>query len=374
MGKNPSRPVAGQVNGLKARLRNEIWSGSRGVGVRLEEKELQRETGCSIMAIRRALSDLAKEGLLERKRRAGTFVAARAETAVPVQSRSLRKVALLSGYPEALHADSVYSILILSGIRQALPPGADFQIIAPNSRSHWDIGVDNVPAMDTEAKGHAFDGIIGLENTNGTQFNALIRKSLPVVAIDFHADEALFDSISIDYQKAGFLATSHLITLGHRRIALVGEAPLAFSTDPVWQDRTMGYLRALAVAGIAPQLDWILSTKRSAEFIRKRLPEFHRLHRPTAYVLADANFAVAFLETLGEMGLHCPADVSVSCATGVLNQVCEPILSRVVTEHKRLGIDAVQLLAARLANPSQLPVRVLRTVEFSAGESSRRIG
>lgn len=64
---------------VKARMLDRIRSGKLGYGTLLPcEKELAVEFGCARLTVHRALRELAEEGYLERRRRAGTRVAARA--------------------------------------------------------------------------------------------------------------------------------------------------------------------------------------------------------------------------------------------------------------------------------------------------------
>lgn len=326
------------------------------------------------MAIRQALIELSSEGLLERKRRAGTFVASRIEAPTSVRTRQAQSIGVLSGYSEKVLSESLYGILVLSGIKQALPEGGRIRIVGALSDNPDYQALSEAPVISADQALEAFDGIIALENTDNSRLNSLVRPNLPVIAIEFRGPDALYDTVSLDHQKAGYLATSHLLTLGHRRIAFAGEAPKQFSSDPVWQDRCVGYMRAMAIAGISPHLDLILDTNRSAEHLRRRLPEFHQRVQPSAYVLADANFAETMGEAMTNMGLRCPRDYSVACATGLMNKsLINPVYSRISCDYRRLGSDAVNLITARLSCPSLPPLNSQQQVSFSASESSRHL-
>ena len=56
--------------------------------------------------------------------------------------------------------------------------------------------------------------------------------------------------VGCDNRHGGYLATRHLLDLGHRRIAFFGDVSDDF---PEFQERRRGYVHALAEAGIAPQ-------------------------------------------------------------------------------------------------------------------------
>ena len=89
------------------------------------------------------------------------------------------------------------------------------------------------------------------------RFDDLIGRGLSVVALDMvnsNADgERVMDSVSMDDRRAGYLATQHLVELGHRRIGYVSGATPTMSR----RDRLNGYRAALLAANIKsdPTLD-----------------------------------------------------------------------------------------------------------------------
>ena len=81
-------------------------------------------------------------------------------------------------------------------------------------------------------------------------FNDLIGRGLSIVAFDMTTtgedNERAMDSVSMENRRAGYLATQHLIDLGHRRIGYVSGATPTMSR----RDRLDGYKAALAAADI----------------------------------------------------------------------------------------------------------------------------
>src|SRR4051794_29473493 len=71
---------------------------------------------------------------------------------------------------------------------------------------------------------------------------------LPCVLVD--APHPAFWSFVTDDVRGGELATAHLVELGHRRIAFVGDKPLDPFRFASGGDRTRGYEHALERAGI----------------------------------------------------------------------------------------------------------------------------
>src|ERR1700748_758341 len=105
-----------------------------------------------------------------------------------------------------------------------------------------------------------------------------------------------FPSIAVDDVAGGEIATRHLVALGHRRIALIGDPPPEFRFD--WsRDRTRGYARALAAAGIEVREDYVREGTRLPHVARAIAIELLSLpDRPTAVFAASDTQAIGVLE------------------------------------------------------------------------------
>ncbi len=71
-----------------------------------------------------------------------------------------------------------------------------------------------------------------------------IDRGIPIVEVDRRAAPGACDAVLIENERGGYLATRHLVELGHRRIALFGTP---FTTG---EGRLAGYRSALTEAGI----------------------------------------------------------------------------------------------------------------------------
>jgi LacI family transcriptional regulator len=78
------------------------------------------------------------------------------------------------------------------------------------------------------------------------QWRSLLKKyRSPAVLVDEHHDA--FDSISVDSIRGAYLATKHLLELGHRRVGVIAASE---SSKPI-QDRVTGYSMAMYEAGFS---------------------------------------------------------------------------------------------------------------------------
>ncbi|MGD9147340.1 MAG: LacI family DNA-binding transcriptional regulator, partial [Anaerolineae bacterium] len=94
------------------------------------------------------------------------------------------------------------------------------------------------------------DGLVVTSSRVGVLYqDHLARLGVPVVLVNSHSQQRgrYTFSVSVDNYHGAFMATNHLLELGHRRIAYV-TGPADHSDD---LDRFAGYREALGQAGIA---------------------------------------------------------------------------------------------------------------------------
>src|SRR3954452_15095430 len=133
---------------------------------------------------------------------------------------------------------------------------------------------------------------------------------LPCVLVD--APHPALPSIVIDDVRGGELATCHLIELGHRRIAFLGDKspdPFRFASS---LDRTRGYERALAGAGIELRPGYVCEGTKVHHVARSIAIDLLRgPQRPTAVFAASDTQALGVLEAARILGMRIPEELSV---------------------------------------------------------------
>lgn len=140
----------------------------------------------------------------------------------------------------------------------------------------------------------------------------LRRQQVPVVLVDRGPDGAEgWCTVGVDDVAGGEMALTHLLELGHVRLALVG-GPL---TMPQVADRVAGAQRALAAGGLEPATLTTIETaglsvaegKRAGE----RLLGLPRAQRPTGVFCANDLVALGLLQHLTQHGVRVPHDVAI---------------------------------------------------------------
>lgn len=153
------------------------------------------------------------------------------------------------------------------------------------------------------------DGILLVSLPPREEELELVRRAgLPLVLVD--AEHPAAPRVVIDDAHGGALAAEHLIALGHRRIAFVGDvlpSPFGFP-----RTRFAGFARALAAAGIELPTELIREGPHGREVARALARELLALQAPpTAIFAASDTQAVGVLAAARERGLAVPRDLSV---------------------------------------------------------------
>lgn len=120
-------------------------------------------------------------------------------------------------------------------------------------------------------------------------------------------------TLSIDDEAVARLATEHLLSLGHRVIALIGGNSASEMDFHIPAKRRGGYQAALTAAGIAPDPELFQAadfTLQGGYAAAKQLLGNPR-KRPTAVFAASDEMAIGTILAARDLGLHVPDDVSV---------------------------------------------------------------
>jgi DNA-binding LacI/PurR family transcriptional regulator len=190
-------------------------------------------------------------------------------------------------------------------------------IVEGLSGSQYDLMVFDIESEDRQRRafelfdrGDRADGLLVVSTLPPEAEIERIRAAgIPCVLID--AVHSSFPSIAVDDVAGGEIATNHLVALGHRRVALIGDPPPEFRFD--WsRDRTRGYERALASAGLEPRPDYVREGTRLPHVARAVATELLSMaDRPTAIFAASDTQALGALDAARALGIRIPEELSV---------------------------------------------------------------
>jgi len=192
--------------------------------------------------------------------------------------------------------------------------------------------------------------IIATTNENGSALRRFADLGMAVVAIDRHIVDLPTDSVVVDNEGGAYEAVTHLVRLGHRRIAIIGGP----SDADTARERSRGYERALREARIrvTPELVCAGDFRETAGLTMTRrlldLPE-----PPTAIFAVNNLTTIGVLGALRERGLVVPRQLSVVGFDDIpTGELLEPPLTVVQQPTYRVGARAADLLIRRLREPA----------------------
>ena len=175
---------------------------------------------------------------------------------------------------------------------------------------------------------------------------------IPVVLVNRHAKGYGFPAVSVDNERGIGLAVSHLVSLGHRRIAHIA-GPQDVSTG---LSRYRGFMGAMAAHGLAVDPDLV------AHAAAYSLEEGDRCCRAlldrelgcTAVAAGNDMLAVGCYAALEAAGLSCPQDISVVGFNDMpFIDRLRPPLTSVSFPHYKVGTEAGRLILEQIAAAGQ---------------------
>jgi DNA-binding LacI/PurR family transcriptional regulator len=185
---------------------------------------------------------------------------------------------------------------------------------------------------------------------SASELENLNRMKKPILAIGGHIDGAR--SLVMDDRAAGRLATEHLISLGHTRIANINGLEGSDKEFNQPNLRHNGYVDALKSAGLEVKPNWTAHadfTLQSAYVVAKQmLGDPH--NAPTAIFCNSDEMAFGAIMAAKDLGLQVPRDVSV---IGIDNHDMSEFfeLTTVNQQVRGQGTRAVEILLNILDDP-----------------------
>jgi DNA-binding LacI/PurR family transcriptional regulator len=198
-------------------------------------------------------------------------------------------------------------------------------------------------------RGHLIDGLIFSPITLGADDLERRRDTTPLVLLGERVYDGPADHVSIDNVAAAQVATGHLIQLGRRRIAAIGDQPQP--TSQTAHLRLRGYLKALADADLPAPEQWRCPVDRyhradGAAAMRRLLdlPD-----PPDAVFCFNDLLALGALRALQERGVRVPEDVAVVGWDDVEDgRYSTPTLTTISPDKHQIASLAVEFLADQL--------------------------
>jgi DNA-binding LacI/PurR family transcriptional regulator len=197
---------------------------------------------------------------------------------------------------------------------------------------------------------------------------AIADEGFPHVVVAERFENANVNFVCYDSQHDSRRAVEHLISMGHRRIALAVHA----IPDSDHAARIDGYHDAMRAAGLEIDPELLLSVMAGMESGRSTINRLMSVKNPpTAIYFTDPLTCVGALQRAHAMGLKIPDDLSiVGFDDSNVRFQTWPVLSAVCQDAARLGFEAALWLTRKLAGVHDEPMRKAMSTFFEVHETT----
>lgn len=318
-------------------LRKEIKSGKYPIGQRLSnERLLGAQFNISRGTVRKILDILEQERLVVRQQGRGTFVATPSSTSLDKKDVSMIGILV---YMKEIYFNKIVDRACVH---------------AANNGFMITIGLNATANAETEHVkafiNHGVQGVIIAPMLHSqVAYKSLTENNIPVVMIDTMLPDVIEDFVSVDNRQGTFLATKHLVELGHSRISYVGHNNP--NNLPCKRERIAGFEAACERFGIKLNEDSVIELddamyKPGLEALLKKP------NRPTAVVTFNDDWARRIVLVAKNMGLKVPEDISVTGFDDAsFSKFFEVPLTTVRPDFDEIGTKAINLLIERINSP-----------------------
>lgn len=315
----------------------------QGVGI----VALARELGVNIGTVSRALNGKPGVGDELRQRIAEH---AKAKNYRPnnfaraLLTRRTFSVGVVGKIGHASFFDNPFWGQILSGVEEGAGLSG-YDLLIGASREGTDKKSTVMPSF---LLGDRVDGVIAINEIQPEVFELIRQRGLPCVQIEFQGD-AGFPAVVTEQEMGGYVATRHLLDLGHRHLLFFGDA----QSHPNFSARLKGFQNAANEEGAMTATVSRAQTARLHDGLpgyRALLLELLRAHpHTTAIFFQNDTAAIRAKSILIDEGLRIPEDLSlvgfddVAMASEVF-----PALTTMRVAKSLMGQRAFDLLLERM--------------------------
>jgi len=172
--------------------------------------------------------------------------------------------------------------------------------------------------------------------------------TVPIVLVDGYSDTERYDMVVSDNFGASYQAVEHLISMGHKHIALVGGDAECY---PSLRERRNGYFRAMKEHGLEDTcvVNFNISKSKGEEEVTELLKNYPQV---TAIFGINDDIAVSAIHVAQRMGLNVPEDISVIGYDDTdLAITVSPQLTTMHVDTVAMGQGAAHLVSLRMHRP-----------------------
>ena len=198
-------------------------------------------------------------------------------------------------------------------------------------------------------------------------YERLLEEGARLVFVNGALEDFDVPCVSVDERHAGYVATRHLIALGHRRIGFVAGPADYLPT----REKAAGRAEALLEEGLPPN-GWLVHGDFTLEGGRSAARALlGRRDRPTGVICSSDVIAIGVIQEARRLGLRVPEDLSVIGFDGIeAASWLDPPLTTIEQPIDEIAATAVELLPTVIAEPRRSVPRVLYQPRLRPGRST----
>lgn len=245
--------------------------------------------------------------------------------------------------------DRSFFATIVRGIEEVVNE-AGYNVMICQSNDSFQQEKDNIDAL-LRSRVEGIIVSIARETQKFQHFEKVKAKGIPLVLFDRVNELLQVSTVEIDDFQGGYLAASHLIGQGCRRIAhFAGSQNLN-----IYLNRFNGYRQALADHGLPFVPEWVLESAVNLESGREGMETLLQLpERPDAVFSASDYAAIGALQVLKERGITVPDEVAlVGFSNEPFTAFVDPALTSVEQYSKEIGRSAAQVFLEKVKSPDE---------------------
>ncbi|MDR2387745.1 MAG: GntR family transcriptional regulator [Deltaproteobacteria bacterium] len=307
----------------------------------LSESDLCARLKVSRQTVRQALAVLETRGFISRRRGSGTFV-----TLPGLYDQAQGQIV---GVISTYFSDYIFPHIV-SGVERVLAKNqitmqlaVTNNLVSDESRALRSMLDRNVAGLIVEPSKSA------LPNPNVKLYEEVSRKQIPLVFFNAAYGWSDFPLVAMDDVAAGRIATEHLISLGHEKIA-----GIFLLDDMQGHKRYQGFLECQGSDGQAEnRVLWFSNNEKPNLFTFNADKVADLLARVSSVVCYNDSIALGLYEFCRGRGINIPDDLSiVGIDDSRLATICAVPLTSVRHPHQRLGERAAETLLSMLGSTS----------------------
>lgn len=195
------------------------------------------------------------------------------------------------------------------------------------------------------------DGMLLFIAGDESAVQSLVQKKIPVVCVGRRPATFVTDSVISDHKSAARIATDHLVSHGHKKIALItGHAAASVAKDSI-----AGWKAGLKQAGLTPDSDYLIEGDWDPDHsYQQALALLSSAGAPSAILATNVFMVIGILRAARELKLKVPEHVELmSTSDSPWLDAFEPRISAVCHSNYDMGSGAAQLLFKRIAEPER---------------------